>query len=902
MIKITFSYGYDCQRITAQQSISGELTVGPLGLISYLETQLGLAAPEESFTKRLIQYHQCIKKALKTDYFFYNSFIENEFTATRTLLQWRDNLYMGGWEGNFDGDVPTRLKNFADVEQFAKGIVDFNVGQRLQRIIKALETNNIQIHEFAILDQTSLLPPLYRSLFEALKSHCEIIEAHQAFISTADEETDLHNLQTALLTPQANSKVSLQGDNSFIVLKSNSRSVSASYISHLITHTHQKYPGCSYGLLSENESEYIDSALEQLGATRNGNAENTPWRPAFQVLPLCFEILWEPLNPYSLLEFLNHPVGPIPARMREALADCVANNPGIGSEVWVKAVEHQLKDLAEINPELSERSAKAINRWIPQELCCPEQGLSTAEALERAQYLNDWLIGMQARFEGKPEHTMYTAALNQVVEFIHALKDLKDANIETLDRESIRHLIAEVRGTGTPLVDKFAESHPDLPNIQISNSPAGFETMQDIVIWWGCENYSSPKRSHWSKKELLALEKTNVHLWKTQSRLQFLAEQWLKPIFSANKQLVIVLHPNQSQHHPIMDNIEGVCKNWPIYHCESNLLNQSSIELLKKVPAKKLFDKVDQQSLPLAARWWKLPKDIELPKRERESFSSLDQFINSPYQWVLNYKARLEASRVSEVSDGNLLKGSLAHKLFEDYFNEHEAYHSTPAKLKKWCNERLTQLLKNEGAVLLMPGRQSEALDFKVQVSFALEKLIKHLKEAEIVKVTMEEKQDGLFPGGKLTGYIDLLAENKNGKEAVIDIKWGGFKYRRSTLSEDRYLQLATYAAMRKEKTGKWPALGYFIISDARMICNDEFYFPQAEFAPAESEENVAEFWQRFIHTWKWRREQIEEGLIEVTTSNTELTDDSIPPEEGMVIPESSDTYNDFAVLTGWRE
>jgi len=902
MIKITFSYGYDCQKIIYRQSTCGELTVGPLGLISALETQLGLATPDESFTTRLVQYHQCLKQRIKPEHFFYNSFNENEFSAARTLLQWRDSLYMGGWEGAFDNKVSSRLASLADIEKVASATVAPNIGQRLQRIIKTLATDKAQIAEIIIHDELELLPPIYLTLFDALSNHCNIIEAHKPFEPIATPGTDLYQLQAALIE-SPKEKISFQQDGSFSVIKASSKSASSTLVAQLIASAYSKKPKNTCGLLCEHESEYLDSALEKLGAPRNANNENTPWRPAFQVLPLCFEILWSPLNPYALLEFLSHPVGPIPKRVREALADCVASQPGIGSENWNKTIEIQLARLEENSPELAERSKRAIEEWIPKELICPNEGISCKEALTRAQKLGDWFTGMLLNFEDKPEYPIYTAALNQTMEFVHAIKDLKEAGIEHLNRESVRHLIAEVRGTGSPLVDKIGDIHPDLPEIQLTNSPTGFCSNQNIIIWWGCENYSSPKKAPWSKKEIAELESESVHLWLSNNRLQLLAEQWLKPIYSADKQLLIVLHPEQSQHHPIMDNIAGVSENWPVVNCEKDLLSQSSLIFGdSKVNTKSISHTVEQIDLPAPARWWQLPEDVKLPKRDRESFSSLDQFINSPYQWVLNYQARLRVSSISEISDGNLLKGSLAHKLFEDYFNEHTEIKTSSAKLRKWSINKLDELLETEGSVLLMPGRQSEALDFKERTAFALEKLINHLVEADIKSVIMEEEQEGLFPGGKLTGYIDLLAENNNGNEVVLDIKWGGFNYRKASIEEDRYLQLATYAALRKEKTGKWPALAYFIISDARLICNDEFYFPNATTAKPESNETTAEFWQRFIHTWKWRREQINKGLIEVTTSNTEPTSESVPDEKCMVIPESSDAYNDFSVLTGLGE
>ncbi|MEA3290942.1 MAG: hypothetical protein U9Q71_01320, partial [Pseudomonadota bacterium] len=182
--------------------------------------------------------------------------------------------------------------------------------------------------------------------------------------------------------------------------------------------------------------------------------------------------------------------------------------------------------------------------------------------------------------------------------------------------------------------------------------------------------------------------------------------------------------------------------------------------------------------------------------------------------------------------------------------------------------------------------------------------LLDQLQSARVVGVQMEHWQEGGFTGGKLNGAIDLVATNSNGREALLDIKWGAFKYRRRSLTESSYLQLATYAEMRRQATGRWPALGYFVIEDARLLALDTHYFPQAEVYAPENGESVAEYWQRFQCTWRWRREQLDGGLIEAPITGTEPSDTlpRPPGEKGLPLPDHYDSFNDYAVLTGWKE
>jgi hypothetical protein len=313
---------------------------------------------------------------------------------------------------------------------------------------------------------------------------------------------------------------------------------------------------------------------------------------------------------------------------------------------------------------------------------------------------------------------------------------------------------------------------------------------------------------------------------------------------------------------------------------------------------------MQSRALPPATRWWQLPASLDIPRRESESYSSLDAFIHSPYQWLLRYAARIRSGSLATVSDGSRLKGSLAHRLFELYFDSHPGIAAASiALVPDWVDEHLPALLRQEGALLLEPGRQAECERFTIQLQESLAALLEHLQQGGVVKVAMELRQEGRFAGGKLDGSIDLLATTACGREAVVDIKWGGGRYRREALLEGRYLQLATYARLRLAAGAhRYPDLSYFIVSDARMLSLDHDYFPKAERIVAETQESPAHYWQRFEHTWHWRRAQFERGLIEVTVTGTEPGEDSTPGEAGLPMPEASDRFNDYAVLTGWGE
>ena len=92
----------------------------------------------------------------------------------------------------------------------------------------------------------------------------------------------------------------------------------------------------------------------------------------------------------------------------------------------------------------------------------------------------------------------------------------------------------------------------------------------------------------------------------------------------------------------------------------------------------------------------------------------------------------------------------------------------------------------------------------------------------------METYHSTPFLSGTLNGYIDMLLTCADGSEKVLDMKWSYAKYRIEELKENRQLQLATYAYLRKKiaNSGDWPPQAYFIIDGAQLLTQDEKSFP----------------------------------------------------------------------------
>lgn len=105
-------FGLELDRLLADisQTRLGYVTTGPVTFLSILETQLGLVASTKPPATRLVQYRACLKHFDSPKRFYHASFQIDDLSVARTLLNWRDEWYMAGWDGKFLEKSGKRLR------------------------------------------------------------------------------------------------------------------------------------------------------------------------------------------------------------------------------------------------------------------------------------------------------------------------------------------------------------------------------------------------------------------------------------------------------------------------------------------------------------------------------------------------------------------------------------------------------------------------------------------------------------------------------------------------------------------------------------------------------------------------------------------------------------------------
>ena len=872
----------------------GEVTRGPLGLLDLLEVQLGLPPVIATSADTLMAYRACLTEADTAARFFHASFALDPINVSRTLLDWRATLYEFGWDGRFPTDAPARLRDLSDVEALAVSRVPLCRGQRVRRVAVALDQLATQIERVELLDDIDELAPVWRVLLQKLG-----VVARPAELPTPRARTgsDLRTVQDTLLQLAATqdgqvlAKRALRGDGSFVVLRGASRDVSAQAVAEAIVGAAAVDDSL---VIAEHDGIILDNAFERVGLPRAGFQHYSRFRAVTQVLKLALALLWRPVSPHLLLQFLIHPIGPLSRHVRDELATAVAEQPGLGGGKWREAlarIETRMREKFGADEREIARTRAEISEWLGDERYDPAAGAPIAALARRAQLCSTYLVRQLNLLDDATERGLFAGALGQSEALLRALRALDEQGQLLVKRVDVDRLIDEVSSVA-PDPNTFAQAR----HVRAATDPAAVLQECAQVYWWDIAPPARDIGYPWSRKELSWLREHGVALFEVDQVLRNRTRRWLRPILYARERLMLAVHDSEKGYHPLWTQISNAFDGVLEVRIDDSLLNGAPPGALgiatRPLPVR---------TLTSAKRWWQLPNDIEIPRRSVESYSSLSKLFDWPHGYVLRYAANLRPGRAQDIADGNRLYGNLAHRLFERYFNENLLWALLDAEGRRaWFAKELPALIETEAALLLEPGRGVEKQRVSTTLERALVSLIDHLKSANVVSVQPELHAEAPFKSIRIGGDIDLLLTDPRGREIVLDIKWGAEKFRGDQLRANRHVQLAAYAYLRRTK--RFPYQAFFIIESGHILAQDASVFPDATVYAPESGESVEDLWKRVGASYDWRWKQLARGRIEANVAFTQPTDESNPPATALDASDDPDRFDDFVNLTGWAE
>ena len=876
MQQVRFGMALDGERGWHARNALGVSTVGPLGMLSLLEIQLGLSRKMPSACERVVQFRDCLRRSGTGHRFYEDSFKLDSHGTAATLLAWRDLWYEHGWEGAGRVKGLRRISDMLAVEASARETVFPGTGQRLQDIATALRHRKPHIAAVELIEPLEQYPECWRRVLDLLP----VTRRQDAVEASAPAGTLLHRLQVQLLAAAAGGraeKVPWVEDGTVVLVRADSGLAAAEWVANEI----REHPVTDRLIIAGHEGGMLDAALVALDRARHGLSEPTVARPALQLLPLALRLLWAPLDFGALMQFLTHPIGPVHDAARGRLAEKMAQAPGIGGLAWQRVLEEIVKDYKDQGRQVREQIAV----WLEQSRFRPAEKAPLDVVLERVVRMEDYFrLGQTG--DDEVRRAAFQAGLTQCQVVRQAIELLRKQGETGIEPEALERMVGQATG-GT--VHPFA--HAEVGTGARVQSPAAVIEPFAEVCWWAMKAVPLIAPYPWSSSERAALKTMGVELPATEDLLARQAQGWLRPVMSATERIILVLPRPDEEAHPLWLSLAALVDQPVVRKVE---------EILRHPPRAGLLVTIPHRPLPAPRRWWHIPAGAIHGWDRAASYSSLEMFFYSPWRWSLQYPANLRPSALLELPGEFQLFGNLAHRVVERLYRESEALDWPSERVAAWVDSAFEGILLEEGALLLMPGRGADRIALRLGLRRSVTELHRLLQAAGAVQVQPECPLHAETPLGRVEGSCDLLVTLADGRELILDMKWSGNRKYREKLETQTHIQLVVYARLVENNSSRWPAVAYFILRQPQVLTTDDV-FPgvAAIHVPGGS---AALVWERISAMWRWRRAQMERGELEVAMEHIESTETSVPPGDALPREYLDERYNAFRYLAGWAE
>jgi RecB family exonuclease len=115
----------------------------------------------------------------------------------------------------------------------------------------------------------------------------------------------------------------------------------------------------------------------------------------------------------------------------------------------------------------------------------------------------------------------------------------------------------------------------------------------------------------------------------------------------------------------------------------------------------------------------------------------------------------------------------------------------------------------------------------------------------------------------ELDGRLDLLLRDRDGRDVVLDLKWGGKTYS-ELLKSGLATQLAAYAAVRQLSTGavQLPVAAYFSLASGRVLTTEVGPFAGTRVSEGP---RMSETWASLQRTLQFVEDSLQRGEVPVT-------------------------------------
>ncbi|KAB2910115.1 MAG: PD-(D/E)XK nuclease family protein [Kofleriaceae bacterium] len=832
---------------------------GPTGLLRDLSLRLGLpikSAPSSAQdAARVAAFARRMARLVAREAFYAKSFEMDPIGTAEMVLSWRDTLVEAGWDGERVAGGGPRLDALAELEEhddpLPSGAADHLAAAEVA-LLMLHQQHRPPYESIEITDDIDAWPGRWRRVFSLLQQAGTQILRPSEPSGGAEPGSDLDHLHRVLLDGRgATPSSEVRGDGSLVFLEAPTTQQAADTVAALVNEWGSPAPVFIRG----GERSALDHALRAHGIATLGDARPSRDRAAIQLVTALVDLAFAPLDPHRVLELFDLTFSPFVAPVRRSMARALADAPGIGDVRWQSAKRRLVEAGHSIAP---------IEAWIERARWDGDHGAPTADLLELVERIGLWLQSHIAPTRSE----VVVATLERCAQLADLLRREERP---TLPRIAMRRLVDLVFSEGISASVSTEQcgrphhvDHPGAVVLPCSN-----------LVWWHFVAASTrlPHRARFRHNELTALAAAGVRLVAPETLLAEEAWQWRAAALRARQRLVMVVPAwNRGERmapHPFHDEIVA---RLMLDERALGRITVSGADVLARRHWHVDVEHMAPLPLPAARPAWHVSPGITIGDG---SFTprSLQTLVECPLRWALEHRPGQRARRVPAIPHGAQVNGLLAHRLVQ-YLAQAGSLNADPATIRA----AIDRLVPGIAAQLLLPGMSFELHQLRHQLTVAVMALARLLEANAMTIEAVEEDLAAAWMGVNLVGRLDLRLRRADGRDAVLDLKWGRGKHRKD-LETGRALQLAVYALALhlRAPAGPAPSTAYFAMAQGTLLTTEPGAFGLRESVNGPP---VGEAIERLARTVPAVRTTLAAGTIPVTGLRT-----SLPLLEAIGIP-----------------
>lgn len=793
----TLSISQGCEFVPSPEGTHSILSIrgGPAQLLHWLEVQLGLLLPDVPLPIRISQYASVLDPhAAAASYA--RSFATDRWATAAELLSRRDQIRMAGWRGDAGDDLPPLATDLAALEGDIR-VVHPGLPERIVRVTEALHSGqSLPPHDVELFEPADQWPLLWRPLLAKLMTRLAALVGPQG-----PSQVALGRLQAQVLSGEI---TRVTPDETFRWINGASRIEACQAVVQFLAAEPGRLPATTLLCSDQSTAFLLDGLLVRAGLPALGAGFVDPSLPVLQVLSLALRLLWEPIDPAVLLDFLSLPVSPVPRRAARRLANALGKQPGYDSDSWRAVVAAETSTDADPEGELRTR----LETWFDVTRYPVGQPLPAPAVAATCSRVAQWASGYAAVTKDDALAGLLRTAAGQA----KLLSDLAGSAGDAISAPQLGRLLdAVLDRTISVQATPPAAGGPVLV-AELSAIPDRCE----VLVWLGLD-VPVAAGTPWTSLEIEQLRAAGLDVDDGARGLTARRDADRRALARVRSCLFAVSLPDDSglRPHPVWLQIRGALGDEKPVDLADAVLGGPARELSPWFPVRESYALVPPP--PVRPEWAVDPQRLQ--DEVSSSATELIDRLGCPVKWMFKYPAALRSSPIATLPADARLKGDFCHGALAAVFGGGGDLPPTDEAVAR-IEQCFDESLPRNAAPLAQPWASIQKARLREALRGATRRLVENLHAAGLRILAMEKPVAAEIDGRKFLGYIDCLAGDAAGRELIVDFKYSGLAKYRQLLVDGRAVQLAAYAKARavEQTRSGLPPVAYLVLSEGVLL------------------------------------------------------------------------------------